>query len=479
MKRFPILLAAMTTVSGIATELHVFSAGQPAKAQEVNDNFQRLDTAIQNRATTSTVSSIQAAVISLQATKVDVSVAAKKADSVWVAGQIAGVKASIPAPQNIGGKADTGWVAKQLGTKADTSKLSDLTAKVSALQSTTNTIAISYFPKSSVTGSSGAIPKFGNGSTLGNSSITEAGNGSVSFGGGPGWIGGAISTSSADNGAAWTVSNPSQSWSFQIRGDGHNGSAVNAWTIQDETKNTVRVWGDASGMNVLTPLTVEGRQVWHTGNLSSDLLFYERGNAPVSWAALTINGSYSVRPENYDGPAGYYNFGDIAVFGNGTMKTQVYHSHHGEVLVRTKWNEGDWNSWARTWTSLNFDPTKYVLASGGTITGDLRITGKLTTPPGATPADYVFEPDYQLMSLSEVEAFTKANKHLPEVPSAKEMTENGVDMAAMNMVLLKKVEELTLHAIALQKDVEAQKTLLAQQKAQFEERLQRLESTTR
>ncbi|HQF54612.1 MAG TPA: hypothetical protein PK208_05815 [Fibrobacteria bacterium] len=49
----------------------------------------------------------------------------------------------------------------------------------------------------------------------------------------------------------------------------------------------------------------------------------------------------------------------------------------------------------------------------------------------------------------------------------------------MNMVLLKKVEELTLHAIASQKDVEAQKTLLAQQKAQFEERLQHLESTSR
>ena len=113
-----------------------------------------------------------------------------------------------------------------------------------------------------------------------------------------------------------------------------------------------------------------------------------------------------------------------------------------------------------------------VLASGGTITGDLRISGKLTTPPGATPADYVFEPDYKLAPLSEVEAFTKEHKHLPEVPSAKEMTENGVDMAAMNMVLLKKVEELTLHAIALQKEMDAQK-------AQFEQRLQRLESTSR
>jgi hypothetical protein len=107
--------------------------------------------------------------------------------------------------------------------------------------------------------------------------------------------------------------------------------------------------------------------------------------------------------------------------------------------------------------------------NGGTITGDLRISGKLTTNPGATPADYVFEPDYKLASLSEVEAYTKANKHLPEVPSAAEMTNNGVDLAAMNMVLLKKVEELTLHAIALQKDVEAQKAQMAdQQKAMVE-----------
>ncbi|MEK7394035.1 MAG: hypothetical protein AAB214_15855 [Fibrobacterota bacterium] len=120
-------------------------------------------------------------------------------------------------------------------------------------------------------------------------------------------------------------------------------------------------------------------------------------------------------------------------------------------------------NWAEIWTTANFNPGNYVKISGGTITGDLRISGKLTTNPGATPADYVFEPDYKLASLSEVEAYTKANKHLPEVPSAKEMTENGVDLAAMNMVLLKKVEELTLHAIALQKDVDAQKTLLADQ----------------
>jgi hypothetical protein len=61
--------------------------------------------------------------------------------------------------------------------------------------------------------------------------------------------------------------------------------------------------------------------------------------------------------------------------------------------------------------------------------------------------DYVFEPTYDLRPLAEIEAYIKENKHLPEVPSAKEMEANGVKLGEMNMLLLKKVEELTLHLI--------------------------------
>jgi len=61
--------------------------------------------------------------------------------------------------------------------------------------------------------------------------------------------------------------------------------------------------------------------------------------------------------------------------------------------------------------------------------------------------DYVFEQDYQLPELSETEKYIKENKHLPEIPSAKEIEKNGMDIAEMNILLLKKVEELTLHAI--------------------------------
>ncbi|MEN9307273.1 MAG: hypothetical protein RL173_1205, partial [Fibrobacterota bacterium] len=57
--------------------------------------------------------------------------------------------------------------------------------------------------------------------------------------------------------------------------------------------------------------------------------------------------------------------------------------------------------------------------------------------------------------LSEVETFTAKHKHLPEVPSAAEIEKGGLDLAQMNLILLKKVEELTLHAIAQQKQIDA------------------------
>lgn len=72
-------------------------------------------------------------------------------------------------------------------------------------------------------------------------------------------------------------------------------------------------------------------------------------------------------------------------------------------------------------------------------------------------ADYVFEPDYCLPKLSEVETFYKKNKHLPDVPGAHEVGEKGVDVAEMNTVLLRKVEELTIYMVELQKEVDALK----------------------
>ncbi len=77
---------------------------------------------------------------------------------------------------------------------------------------------------------------------------------------------------------------------------------------------------------------------------------------------------------------------------------------------------------------------------------------------GAVAPDYVFEPTYKLSPLDSIKTYIDKNKHLPEVPSAKEMEKNGVKLGEMNMLLLKKIEELTLYVIELKKVTEKQTT---------------------
>jgi hypothetical protein len=68
--------------------------------------------------------------------------------------------------------------------------------------------------------------------------------------------------------------------------------------------------------------------------------------------------------------------------------------------------------------------------------------------------DYVFEKHYQLPSIESVKSYIDQHKHLPEVPTATEMETNGIMLGEMNMLLLKKVEELTLYVIQLKEESE-------------------------
>jgi len=86
----------------------------------------------------------------------------------------------------------------------------------------------------------------------------------------------------------------------------------------------------------------------------------------------------------------------------------------------------------------------------------------------AVPADYVFQKyytgkselksDYSMPTLAEIESFTKKHNHLPNVPSAKQIQEKGLQLGEMSNVLLQKVEELTLYVIEQNKEIERLKT---------------------
>ena len=86
------------------------------------------------------------------------------------------------------------------------------------------------------------------------------------------------------------------------------------------------------------------------------------------------------------------------------------------------------------------------------VNGVIRATEVRVLP---FPADYVFDDDYELRPLEEVEQFIKENRHLPDIPSAAQMEEDEVIcIANMNRLLLQKIEELTLYVIDLKKEID-------------------------
>ncbi|MBL7726962.1 MAG: hypothetical protein JNM68_04715 [Dinghuibacter sp.] len=102
--------------------------------------------------------------------------------------------------------------------------------------------------------------------------------------------------------------------------------------------------------------------------------------------------------------------------------------------------------------NVSYSPTGYKLfVEQGILTEKVKVALRSSTDW----ADHVFNKDYPLMPLKQVEAFVQSNKHLPGVPSAQQlMNDGGVDITQMLAKQMEKIEELTLHIIALNKRLE-------------------------
>jgi hypothetical protein len=117
-------------------------------------------------------------------------------------------------------------------------------------------------------------------------------------------------------------------------------------------------------------------------------------------------------------------------------------------------------------------PAGYSLyVANGILTERVKVAIKTT----ANWSDYVFDKNYQLMPLEKVEKYIQQNKHLPGIPSAKEVVKEGIDLADMNAKLLAKVEELTLHMIEMKKNNEKQLQQLKVKIQQQEDKINKLQ----
>lgn len=97
-----------------------------------------------------------------------------------------------------------------------------------------------------------------------------------------------------------------------------------------------------------------------------------------------------------------------------------------------------------------------LLVKGGILTEKVKVA---LAAPGTDWADYVFEPEYKskMLTLEEVEKFTLEYKHLPNVPSAKDMISEGLDVAKTSKMFMEKIEELTLYMIEMNKEIKSLK----------------------
>ncbi|MBL0342654.1 MAG: hypothetical protein IPP71_18255 [Bacteroidetes bacterium] len=122
------------------------------------------------------------------------------------------------------------------------------------------------------------------------------------------------------------------------------------------------------------------------------------------------------------------------------------------------------NNFIQDNTSFKIRASDGHISMGGNPHNDykLNVCGGIITNKVRVPAiwcDYVFEKGYELMSIDNLRQFVETNKRLPEIPSQKEIESNGVDVGSMLTLHMKKIEELTLYVLELEKRINELKNI--------------------
>ena len=236
---------------------------------------------------------------------------------------------------------------------------------------------------------------------------------------------------------------------MRIKGNGNVGINTSTPTaplsFSNNSGNKISLFGDATGGHF--GLGIQGGlfQIYSSTN-NNDIAFgfgnsaaftenarlFGSGNMHIgkytSWASAADN-----RKINF-GDADYIYIGEVGDDDRLEMQASQFNFKNGDVFIGT---------------------TDFVKGAGY----KLRVGGKIFSEEvrvqlqSAWP-DYVFEKNYKKLSLAELEKYLQANKHLPNIPSAKEVEATGQNVGEIQRKMLEKIEELSLYIIELKKEID-------------------------
>ena len=224
----------------------------------------------------------------------------------------------------------------------------------------------------------------------------------------------------------WSTNNPYIEWvNDNGTRQGYMGWRTDRLSLKLENGFNFAIEGGKVGIGTTTPLTtlqVDGA-IYSNATRTDETYSGESGDENANF--IGTGGYWALRT----GGDNSYNL-DVFNSGGGDPKTAMRVAQNGNVGIGTTANTNS-----------------FKLAVEGKI-GAREVNVTVANPW----PDYVFSTNYQLRTIDELESFIVKNNHLPEVPTAADVAANGVDIGAMNAILLKKIEELSLYVIDLKKE---------------------------
>ncbi|OQX76865.1 MAG: hypothetical protein B6D61_08110 [Bacteroidetes bacterium 4484_249] len=222
---------------------------------------------------------------------------------------------------------------------------------------------------------------------------------------------------------------------------------------------------DVSGDVTAATFTGDGSALTNVDDndwtVSGNDVYRLSGNVGIGTTApqqkLDIAGSLRVHDYIYGNSSG--GSSKLTIYGSSNSnsgKIEIWKGTAGSSIKLVAGTNGNVQFFTNSQWRMSINDDFVELGNPNTSVG-LKVHGKIEAEEIEVKllgwSDFVFDKNYKLKTLTELEDFIYQNGHLPNIPSGAEVLENGINVGEMNALLLQKIEELTLYVIELEKEI--------------------------